>query len=479
MSATICATGETAEPTAFRASRRWWLILWSLLVALGVLIVAAIEVRHWQELERLRHQFAITHLDSFQLGLNFREAIHGMNAALLRFQLSGNDAERKIFQQETRRMTASIAQSTRAISTEQEHRLLEELDHAFSQYISGTAEYLERTVKAVRKDTAAQLQRSLSEKSEPVLAVAENLVLAQHAAFNDLFAGSQAALVSLQKVLQLSLALLILVAAAFAALLYRAIVAPLRLRLSQTQSTIEKQERLASLGVLAAGVAHEVRNPLTAIKFRLFSLKSSLPPELTQAEDLVVIQSEISRLERIVKEFLLFARPSEPQFTSVYAARLLQDVRNLLQPELQKRGIEFRLEPTPDTVQLRADRQQIQQVLINLIQNASEAIGHDGSITLRVREGASSRSNLREPMVIIEVSDTGPGLTPETEKRLFDPFFSTKEGGTGLGLPIAARIVEKHGGYLQYLTQQNRGTTFSVVLPKAPEHESTHSAHRR
>jgi signal transduction histidine kinase len=105
-------------------------------------------------------------------------------------------------------------------------------------------------------------------------------------------------------------------------------------------------------------------------------------------------------------------------------------------------------------------------VLINLVQNAAESIGRDGTVTLRVRLDASRLGDRTRDVVILDVSDTGSGIPPEVEKRLFDPFFTTKEAGTGLGLSIAARIVEKHGGALQYQTQVNRGTTFGIVLPR-------------
>ena len=113
------------------------------------------------------------------------------------------------------------------------------------------------------------------------------------------------------------------------------------------------------------------------------------------------------------------------------------------------------------------DLAQIKQVLINLVQNAADSITQGGTITLRARHDRKNLPQGETDVVILEVADTGDGIPPEVEKRLFDPFFTTKETGTGLGLPIAARIVEKHGGALQYQTQVNHGTTFGIVLPQA------------
>ena len=120
---------------------------------------------------------------------------------------------------------------------------------------------------------------------------------------------------------------------------------------------------------------------------------------------------------------------------------------------------------SPD-VSVRADPHQLKQVIINLVQNAADAIGQNGCVTLRARLDRSRLSDHEADVVVVEVGDTGKGIPPEVEKRLFDPFFSTKESGTGLGLSIAARIVQKHGGVLQYRTHVNHGTTFGIVLPR-------------
>jgi signal transduction histidine kinase len=118
------------------------------------------------------------------------------------------------------------------------------------------------------------------------------------------------------------------------------------------------------------------------------------------------------------------------------------------------------------------DLAQMKQVMINLVGNSAESIGRDGTITLRARSTFMPLSARRIPAVALDVEDTGPGIPPEVQQRLFDPFFTTKEAGTGLGLPIAARITEKHGGSLQYRTQSPGGTTFSVILPAKEDEKS-------
>jgi signal transduction histidine kinase len=135
-------------------------------------------------------------------------------------------------------------------------------------------------------------------------------------------------------------------------------------------------------------------------------------------------------------------------------------------PQLNRANIQLNL-VKPPLMLIEADPEQIKQVLINLVQNAADSIVRDGTITLSARRDRRRLTNGETDVVILEVSDTGRGISPEVEKRLFDPFFTTKENGTGLGLPIAARIVQNHGGALQYQTQMHYGTTFGIVLPQA------------
>jgi signal transduction histidine kinase len=218
--------------------------------------------------------------------------------------------------------------------------------------------------------------------------------------------------------------------------------------------------------MLAAGVAHEVRNPLTAIKAALFIQQKKFQPGSQEHTDAKLVQREISRLERIVNDFLHFARPIDPELTTVPADLPLREAQLFLAPSLSGKRIQLLLENS-ELMFINVDLAQIKQVLINLVQNAADSLTQGGTITLRARHDRKSLPQGETDVVILEVADTGEGIPPEVEKRLFDPFFTTKETGTGLGLPIAARIVEKHGGALQYQTQVHQGTTFGIVLPQA------------
>jgi signal transduction histidine kinase len=255
-------------------------------------------------------------------------------------------------------------------------------------------------------------------------------------------------------------------------MVFRAFIVPLRRKVIESGQFIQKQEKLAHFGELAAGLAHELRNPLTAINARLFTLQRGIPENTAEFEDAQVIGNEINRLDRILNEFLRLARPREPQMVSMIARPSLEEVQSLLQRELEGRALEIKLGETT-TAKFCADPQQLKQVLINLVQNAAESIGQSpGTITLDARTDRRCLKGNESDVVIIEVTDTGPGIAPELHDRLFDPFFSTKQEGTGLGLPISHQIVDKHGGAIEFRSTPGH-TTFGIVLPVRPgaEHE--------
>jgi signal transduction histidine kinase len=436
---------------------------------LGSILVIWVSQTTWERVDDLQRQFAGLRAESFYLGVRMRNNIERMNESLLRYRLRGDTNDAEAFRSGTRDFKMRLDRNSTNAVTSAEQVFFQNIGAAFGDYLIESGNVLEASRNRWSKTTQAIAFQDSYEKvqkqSEYLLSMCDTFIDNQRSDFDNILKKSNHTLANFKQLLQIAAALLLALAAALLFFVYRGMIAPLRLRLTESQAIITRQEKLASLGVLAAGVAHEIRNPLTAIKFRLFSLKKSLPA--AASEDAGVIADEICRLERIVKDFLEFARPSEPQLVAIPAQRIVEEVRDLLRPQLEKSAIDLKLEAS-EPLWVRADTQQIKQVLINLIQNAADSIEHDGVITLRV---SPSRKDA-EGTVVLEVADTGKGIPPEVQKRLFDPFFTTKEGGTGLGLPIAARIVEKHGGKLRYHTAQNRGTTFRVVLQQAGKHET-------
>jgi signal transduction histidine kinase len=252
------------------------------------------------------------------------------------------------------------------------------------------------------------------------------------------------------------------------ALYTRVIVIPLRQRLIENNTAIEHQKKLTHFARLATGLAHEIRNPLTAINVRLFTLQKSLNKGTAEHSDAALIRNEIDRLEQILKNFLKLARPSEPKFTPLTAEPAFREVRDLFAPQLKRLSIEFKMD-SMSPVPFLADPVQLKQVLINLVQNAADSIGSRGTVTLRARAAENRLSGRPVKAVVLEIEDTGSGIPPEVQERLFDPFFSTKENGTGLGLAIAAKIIDQHKGTLDFETRLGHGTIFRIALPASDQ----------
>lgn len=459
------------------------------IVAGGALLLFWIQRNTWRQLARLEADYALVSSQSFYLGVNLRSTIRSMNSAALDSVLRPGgpgwneflreSAELRGFLVTNRAQLARLSELDllRREQIERQTELLRRVETATADYVAGMERQFRPTRSGNVEPDFDDAYRAVRDGSAGLLTLCSELVAGQRGVLGEFLDGTQKTLADHQRLLKLSSALTIVLAIVLALVVYRGMIAPLHAQLSESQAVIERQEKLASLGVLAAGVAHEIRNPLTAIKFRLFSLRRSLPPEWAGDEDLGVISGELTRLERIVRDFLQFARPSDPELVPAAVARIAEEVCDLLGAELRRSGVRLSLEPGPPAW-VRADPQQLKQVLINLVRNAAESIEGEGRVTLRVRRATTALRGPEEPVVVLGVEDDGRGIAPDIERRLFDPFFSTREGGTGLGLPIAARIVDKHGGTLRYQTQPGRGTTFEIVLPAIDPHVTETPDHR-
>jgi signal transduction histidine kinase len=244
----------------------------------------------------------------------------------------------------------------------------------------------------------------------------------------------------------------------------RMVVGPLRLKLVQREEVIEYQRKLARFEELAAGVAHEIRNPLTTISARLYTVQRKLREGTAEYDDSTVIGREIERINHILKEFIQVTRPAPPKVELLNATPLLEDVSHLMAPQLERQSVKLEVE-APAQAKFYGDKLQLKQVLVNLVQNAAESMEHQGEVILRAREEDVPFKGAVKRVAVIEVEDNGPGIRAEVQHRLFEPFFSTKKEGTGLGLPISARIIDGLGGTLDFETEPDRGTIFRIVLP--------------
>ena len=231
----------------------------------------------------------------------------------------------------------------------------------------------------------------------------------------------------------------------------------------EMERRLEKAERLSSLGQLAAGVAHEIRNPLNAISMATQRLKMDFAPaDQSKADEFrnlsSVIRDEIKRLNGIIEEFLSFSKSRRLQLSDFSVIEVLQKIVSLIREEASTRGITVETQWRHSPAIIPMDVNKLQQSFLNLIKNALESMPADGKITVAVdKEGKN--------YIVVSISDTGCGMTAEEIEKIFSPEYTTKEKGVGLGIPLASEIVRGHGGEIRVISRKGEGTTFEVVLP--------------
>ncbi len=235
-----------------------------------------------------------------------------------------------------------------------------------------------------------------------------------------------------------------------------------REELSRSRELLVHAEKMAAVGKLAAGVAHSIRNPLTSVKMRLFSLERGLDLAEVQKEDFSVISQEIRNVDNIVQNFLEFSRPPKLRMQSVSPSDVVDAALLLMRHRLELHDIEVEIKREFKLPVIKADPELLKEVLVNLLNNACDAMGNAGRITISEDEADPA---LNGRGVKIEVSDSGPGVPASIADKLFEPFFSTKEEGTGLGLAISRRIIEQHGGTITLRSAEGKGAAFVIVLP--------------
>ena len=227
-------------------------------------------------------------------------------------------------------------------------------------------------------------------------------------------------------------------------------------RLHRTQ--ISRAEHLATLGELAAGLAHEIRNPLAGIAGVMDVIGRDLPKESPARSVLKDVRSEVLHINRIVSELLEIARPKQPEFRKADLNATAEHAVMFAKDQAASRGVDIELTRDPETIEIEHDTGQIHQVLLNLLLNGVQACDQGGRVVLQVAHD--------EDAAQLTVVDTGKGIPPEILGNIFRPFFTTKGNGTGLGLSLARRIVEGHGGRLEVSSWVGKGTRFTVSLPK-------------
>jgi signal transduction histidine kinase len=235
--------------------------------------------------------------------------------------------------------------------------------------------------------------------------------------------------------------------------------------LKQQQSAVRRAERLATLGTLTAGLAHEIRNPLVSVKTFLQLLPDRVHDEEFRTSFLQITSGEVERITHLLEQLLEFARPSDPEYRPEDLTKIIDQMATLARNEAFKKRVTLTTHYDDELPRVVIDAKQIKQVVQNLLNNAIQATPEEGRVHLEVRR---FRGKGGGPRVQIEVSDTGKGIPEEDLEKIFTPFFTTRERGTGLGLAMSYRIIEDHAGTIEVKSQIAGGTTFTVTLPFDP-----------
>ena len=241
--------------------------------------------------------------------------------------------------------------------------------------------------------------------------------------------------------------------------------------LHKAQAETARSEKLASVGLLAAGIAHELNNPLTGVLTFSYLVRKNLPADSRDAEDLDLVIRETKRCAAIIRRLLDFSREKTPEKTFSDLNKLIEETTHLIEQPAHVENIEILTDLDPRLPAVWIDENLIKQVIMNMLVNAQHAIEEEGSITIKTRIGAAhdraeSVAHSGE-MVEIAITDTGCGIPPEDLQRIFDPFFTTKGvgKGTGLGLSVSHGTIEAHGGTIEVESTVGKGTEFRIYLP--------------
>ena len=236
-------------------------------------------------------------------------------------------------------------------------------------------------------------------------------------------------------------------------------------RIVDVEEQLRQNEKLSALGLLAAEVAHEIRNPLTVMKMLYHSLNLDFNAGDPRAKDARIIGEKIEHLNKIVEQILDFARTTEPQLARVNLNQLIDELGLLVRHKLKNQGVQWIARLDSDLPPIIGDATQLEQAFLNLILNAAEAMPDGGALTITTRSLVGRRTNSRRP-IVVEFRDTGTGMTDEQQRRAFTSLLNTtKRKGSGLGLAIVHRVVEAHRGKLTLRSQPGKGTMIRVLLP--------------
>jgi signal transduction histidine kinase/HAMP domain-containing protein len=232
----------------------------------------------------------------------------------------------------------------------------------------------------------------------------------------------------------------------------------------QIRSQLDISTRLSAISRLTGGVAHEIKNPLNAMALHLEVLKNKLQQDGVQHSEIEVIGREISRLDRVVKTFLDFTRPVDPAMRTLNLTEIVRQVASLVQPEANRRGIQVSVEVCDNHVAIQGDEDLLKQAILNVVNNGIEAMERDGRLRIRLERAGDE--------ALLSIADSGPGIPPEVRDKIFNLYFTTKSGGSGIGLAMTFRVVQLHNASIDFESSPEEGTVFRLRFPAASDEET-------
>jgi signal transduction histidine kinase len=436
-----------------------------ILLALAVLAGVLLAVLNTSSVLSRREK---VELEAAMLARQYRNLVDDLENKLLRIEPATAETTRLLVQKDRQRLNEWLAARLAASDGDGSKMILLRMGAAMRAYFE-QLDQLAANPDGFRKPMDRDSLAKYDDASDRLESLADDFAALHDRSLQDLLQASLGSVFWMRNLVFGCLALLVAAIGLVTVLFYRDVIHPLREQLVDSRSMLVKREKLAALGGLVAGLAHEIRNPLTAIKARLYTLRFS--PAAGQGQEHVqAITNEVDRLERIVRDVLGYAHPAQPMLGRVDLSAWLREFASFIEPEMASHHIRLSVSVAA-AVEVCIDAGQLRQIMLNLVRNAQEALaGRPGRITLTLhREWAKLLGRPRN-VAVLAVVDDGPGIPAEVQARLFDPFFTTKPAGTGLGLSIAATLVENQGGEIAFHSSPATGTRFAVRLPINGEH---------
>ena len=423
------------------------LTLGTLIIAIGVLAVhMSHTIAHSSRAILAENVSSLKAAEELEIALLDQKGIVGS------YLLDGDEKWLRLLDEKRRKYDEWFARAKEVALTQQEQRILERIRQLYQEYDRLRFQVIRLAQDGSRFAAQQLLLNRVRELVEQLYEACEELLFFNEQLIAESQKKSQEKLAWLQMVLWSSIAVAI-----FLGLLGGWMVAR-----GMTKRLVQS-EKLASLGHMAGLVAHEVRNPLTAIKMRVHSLHEELAASVSSQDDVAVIRQEIERLERIVQNFLDLVRLPEPNIQPLSLHEVVKRAVELLKPNCEEHAIRVTINWPETLPNVQGDAEQLEQVFLNLLLNAIQVMPEGGAIDI-AGSWIKGRTET-DGSIEVAVNDAGPGIPKELREKIFDPFFTTKANGIGLGLSLAKRVVEQHRGMIEVQDRNGSGTAVVIRLP--------------